>query len=156
VLQVGLDRVNRDISYVRNQAKTNIKKYIDERLPEEYALVHASVFHIISPLLRLLPSHSLNVESLVISIDACVASNLAATATIGEVKNFIREKIEEKKKKIHKPEIVSQAYVDRILAELEILQMVMAEIYDIVGERIWLKSTRIRKRKKAGLLTNYS
>jgi hypothetical protein len=42
VLQVGLDTVNRDISYVRNQAKTNIKKYIDERLPEEYALVHAS------------------------------------------------------------------------------------------------------------------
>src|SRR5437763_6021964 len=28
--------VNRDISYLRNQAKTNIKRYIDERLPEEY------------------------------------------------------------------------------------------------------------------------
>jgi hypothetical protein len=28
--------VNRDISYLRNQAKANIKKYIDERLPEEY------------------------------------------------------------------------------------------------------------------------
>ena len=26
----------RDISYLRQQAKTNIKKYIDERLPEEY------------------------------------------------------------------------------------------------------------------------
>ena len=36
MLQVGLDTVNRDISYVRNQAKTNIKKYIDERLPHEY------------------------------------------------------------------------------------------------------------------------
>ena len=36
VLQVGLATVNRDISYLRNQAKTNIKKYIDERLPEEY------------------------------------------------------------------------------------------------------------------------
>jgi hypothetical protein len=35
-LQVGLATVNRDISYLRNQAKTNIKKYIDERLPEEY------------------------------------------------------------------------------------------------------------------------
>jgi hypothetical protein len=35
-LRVGLATVNRDISYVRNQAKTNIKKYIDERLPEEY------------------------------------------------------------------------------------------------------------------------
>src|ERR687887_39292 len=35
-LQVGLATVNRDISYLRNQAKTNIKKYVDERLPEEY------------------------------------------------------------------------------------------------------------------------
>jgi hypothetical protein len=35
-LQVGLATVNRDISYLRNQTKTNIKKYIDERLPEEY------------------------------------------------------------------------------------------------------------------------
>jgi DNA-binding NarL/FixJ family response regulator len=36
VLQIGLATVNRDISYLRNQAKFNIKKYIDERLPEEY------------------------------------------------------------------------------------------------------------------------
>src|SRR5919198_271321 len=36
VLQIGLATVNRDISYLRNQAKTNIKKYIDDRLPEEY------------------------------------------------------------------------------------------------------------------------
>jgi hypothetical protein len=37
VLQVGLlATVNRDISYLRNQAKANIKRYIDERLPEEY------------------------------------------------------------------------------------------------------------------------
>jgi Trp operon repressor len=36
ILQVGLVTVNRDISYLRDQAKTNIKRYIDERLPEEY------------------------------------------------------------------------------------------------------------------------
>ncbi|MFL6433233.1 MAG: hypothetical protein ACJ71O_05810 [Nitrososphaeraceae archaeon] len=36
VLQVGLATVNRDVSYLRNEAKSNIKKYIDERLPEEY------------------------------------------------------------------------------------------------------------------------
>jgi predicted transcriptional regulator len=36
VLQIGLATVNRDISYLRGQSKTNIKKYIDERLPEEY------------------------------------------------------------------------------------------------------------------------
>jgi hypothetical protein len=32
----GLATVNRDISHLRDQAKSNIKKYIDERLPEEY------------------------------------------------------------------------------------------------------------------------
>ncbi|HJT49344.1 MAG TPA: hypothetical protein VJ729_14260 [Nitrososphaeraceae archaeon] len=36
VLQVGLATVNRDISYLRDKAKANIKKYIDELLPEEY------------------------------------------------------------------------------------------------------------------------
>src|ERR687883_566120 len=36
VLQVGLATVNRDIAYLRNQTRTNIKRYIDERLPEEY------------------------------------------------------------------------------------------------------------------------
>src|SRR5919198_4559126 len=36
ILQVGLATVNRDILYLRNQAKADIKKYIDERLPEEY------------------------------------------------------------------------------------------------------------------------
>jgi hypothetical protein len=35
-LQIGLATVNRDISYLRNQSKANIKRYIDERLPEEY------------------------------------------------------------------------------------------------------------------------
>jgi Trp operon repressor len=36
ILQVGLANVNRDIFYLRSQAKANIKRYIDERLPEEY------------------------------------------------------------------------------------------------------------------------
>jgi hypothetical protein len=36
ILQVGLATVNRDISYLRNQAKSNIKRYIDERLRKEY------------------------------------------------------------------------------------------------------------------------
>ena len=35
-MQVGLATVNRYISYLRDEAKTNIKRYIDERLPEEY------------------------------------------------------------------------------------------------------------------------
>ena len=36
ILQVGLATVNRDLSYLRSQAKASFKKYIDERLPEEY------------------------------------------------------------------------------------------------------------------------
>jgi hypothetical protein len=36
ILQVDKSIVCRDIAYLRQQAKENIKKYIDERLPEEY------------------------------------------------------------------------------------------------------------------------
>ncbi len=35
-LQISQPTINRDISYLRQQAKANIKRYIDERLPEEY------------------------------------------------------------------------------------------------------------------------
>ena len=36
IMQVSIGTVNRDLSVLRQQAKENIKKYIDERLPEEY------------------------------------------------------------------------------------------------------------------------
>jgi hypothetical protein len=36
ILQVGIGTVNRDLSYLRQQSKENIRRYIDERLPEEY------------------------------------------------------------------------------------------------------------------------
>jgi predicted transcriptional regulator len=36
ILQVSNGTVNRDLSYLRQQAKDNIRRYIDERLPEEY------------------------------------------------------------------------------------------------------------------------
>jgi hypothetical protein len=35
-LQVDLSIISRDVYFLRQQAKHNIKKYIDERLPEEY------------------------------------------------------------------------------------------------------------------------
>ena len=35
-LQVSLGTVNKDISFLREQAKKNIKEYIDEKIPEEY------------------------------------------------------------------------------------------------------------------------
>jgi hypothetical protein len=36
ILHVDKSIISRDIAYLREQAKDNIKKYIDERLPEEY------------------------------------------------------------------------------------------------------------------------
>jgi hypothetical protein len=36
ILQTSRPTINRDITYLRQQAKDNIKRYIDERLPEEY------------------------------------------------------------------------------------------------------------------------
>jgi predicted transcriptional regulator len=36
ILQISQPTINRDITYLREQAKDNIKRYIDERLPEEY------------------------------------------------------------------------------------------------------------------------
>jgi hypothetical protein len=36
ILQISQPTINRDMGYLRKQAKDNIKKYVDERLPEEY------------------------------------------------------------------------------------------------------------------------
>jgi predicted transcriptional regulator len=36
ILQISQPTINRDLSFLRQQAKSNIKRYIDERLPEEY------------------------------------------------------------------------------------------------------------------------
>ena len=36
ILQVDVSTICRDVSYLKLQSKDNIKKYIDEKLPEEY------------------------------------------------------------------------------------------------------------------------
>jgi Trp operon repressor len=36
IMQISVATVNRDISHLRQQSKENIKRYVDERLPEEY------------------------------------------------------------------------------------------------------------------------
>jgi len=36
ILQISQPTINRDITFLRQQAKHNIKRYIDEYLPEEY------------------------------------------------------------------------------------------------------------------------
>ena len=35
-IKVSVGTVNKDLSYLREQAKENIKKYVDEKIPEEY------------------------------------------------------------------------------------------------------------------------
>jgi transposase len=35
-LQISESTISRDLDYIRQQAKENIKRYIDETLPEEY------------------------------------------------------------------------------------------------------------------------
>jgi DNA-binding MarR family transcriptional regulator len=36
ILQVDKSIISRDVAFIRKQSKANIKRYIDERLPEEY------------------------------------------------------------------------------------------------------------------------
>jgi predicted transcriptional regulator len=36
ILQISESTISRDLDYLREQSKANIKRYIDERLPEEY------------------------------------------------------------------------------------------------------------------------
>jgi hypothetical protein len=81
---------------------------------------------------------------------------LAAKATVAEVKKYIRKKIEEKKKAMRKPEIVCQACGDHILAELEILQMVMAEIYDIGRRKDLAKEYEEKKKAQKNNLKDLS
>ena len=52
---------------------------------------------------------------------------------------ILRSAIEEKKKKVRRPEILNQAYVDRIHDEIETLQSVVAEILDTERRRESIK-----------------
>lgn len=36
ILQISISTISRDLSFIREEAKMHVKKYIDERLPEEY------------------------------------------------------------------------------------------------------------------------
>jgi len=57
ILQISQSTINRDITYLRQQAKANIKKYIDERLLEEYEKCLtglAAIYEFIRKILRFL------------------------------------------------------------------------------------------------------
>jgi hypothetical protein len=74
ILQVSIGTVNRDFSYLRQQAKPNIRKYIDERLPEEYEKCLVTLYSKISKskllmLLCLVFSLSLIAKYIKFSID---------------------------------------------------------------------------------------
>lgn len=47
ILHVSIGTVNGDLAYLREQAKSNIKRYIDERLPQEYekCLIGLNLIH---------------------------------------------------------------------------------------------------------------
>ena len=51
----------------------------------------------------------------------------------------LRSAIEEKKKKVRRPEILNQEYVVRIYDKIETLQSVVAEIYDTERRRESIK-----------------
>jgi predicted transcriptional regulator len=36
ILQISISTISRDLSFIREEAKDHVRKYIDERLPEEY------------------------------------------------------------------------------------------------------------------------
>jgi hypothetical protein len=74
IMQVSIGTVNRDFSYLRQQAKPNIRKYIDERLPEEYEKCLVTLYSKISKskllmLLCLVFSLSLIAKYIKFSID---------------------------------------------------------------------------------------
>ena len=56
-----------------------------------------------------------------------------------EITEILRSAIEEKKKKVRRPEILNQEYVVRIYDEIETLQSVVAEIYDTERRRESIK-----------------
>jgi hypothetical protein len=61
VLQIGLATVNRDISYLRHQAKHNITKYINERLPQlEELYVRRRTMAVLELEITLVSSHMLS------------------------------------------------------------------------------------------------
>ncbi|HJT85451.1 MAG TPA: sigma factor-like helix-turn-helix DNA-binding protein [Nitrososphaeraceae archaeon] len=38
-INISVSTVNKDLSFLREQAKENIKKYVDEKIPQEYEKV---------------------------------------------------------------------------------------------------------------------
>jgi hypothetical protein len=59
ILQVSNGTVNKDLSVLIHQAKHNIKRYIDERLPEEYEKCLVGLTTILREAIRFVSSNKL-------------------------------------------------------------------------------------------------
>jgi hypothetical protein len=64
-----------------------------------------------------------------------------------EIMEILQTKIEERKKKVRRPDIL-QAYVNLMYAEIETLQSVVAEIYGTEGRKEFIKQHQEHKEKK--------
>jgi hypothetical protein len=64
---------------------------------------------------------------------------------------ILQTKIEEKKKKVRRPEILNHAHVNVVYAEIETLQSVVGEIYDIERKREFIKQQEKDKKIESSL-----
>ena len=64
---------------------------------------------------------------------------------------ILQSAIEEKKKKVTRPEILHHSYADRIYDEIETLQCLVAEIYDTERKREFIKQHQEREKKNIGI-----
>jgi hypothetical protein len=60
----------------------------------------------------------------------CISKELYLMAQSKEIMQILQSAIEEKKKKVTRPEILHHSYADRIYDEIETLQCLVAEIMD--------------------------
>ena len=63
----------------------------------------------------------------------------------------MQTKIEEKKKKVRRPEILNHAHVNVVYAEIETLQSVVGEIYDTERKREFIKQQEKDKKIESSL-----
>jgi hypothetical protein len=84
LLQVDLSIISRDVYFLRQQAKVNIKKYIDERLPEEYEKCLVGLTAILRSLAKECYSMKLELLTNATVVDDAIRFVLASNNTTAE------------------------------------------------------------------------
>jgi hypothetical protein len=130
ILQVDKSIICRDIAYLRQQAKGNIKRYIDERLPEEYEKCMVGLTSILREAWKTEQSTQDNrekIQALSLAKD-CYSMNLELltnATVVDDAIRFVSEKSKEKLKpsandsKYDKEESNEPDYEDRDQVEEE-------------------------------------